>query len=92
MNTEYKLINKNVFLGLVAVLAIVVSNSGLAKVTGLPDFTSLVEDAGPAVVNIRVTQFGEDFSDEPDSAQGHPNPEDMPEFFRRFFDVPGMPS
>ncbi len=29
-----------------------------AKVTGLPDFTELVEKAGPAVVNIRVTQFG----------------------------------
>ena len=29
-----------------------------AKVSGLPDFTELVEKAGPAVVNIRVTQFG----------------------------------
>ena len=26
-----------------------------AKVTGLPDFTELVEKAAPAVVNIRVT-------------------------------------
>lgn len=32
--------------------------SAFAKVTGLPDFTELVEKAGPAVVNIRVTQFG----------------------------------
>lgn len=29
-----------------------------AKINGLPDFTELVEKAGPAVVNIRVTQFG----------------------------------
>ena len=29
-----------------------------AAVTGLPDFTELVEKAGPAVVNIQVTQFG----------------------------------
>ncbi len=33
-----------------------------AKVTGLPDFTELVEKAGPAVVNIRVTQFGSSWS------------------------------
>ena len=38
---------------------IVFSGSAAARVTGLPDFTTLVEKAGPAVVNIRVTTFGE---------------------------------
>lgn len=51
-------------------------------VTGLPDFTQLVEKTSPAVVNIRTTQKitqiqGDPFGD--DEAQ---------EFFRRFFGMP----
>ena len=91
MNTQRSFSNTNFFLGLLAVLGLALSNTGFAKVTGLPDFTSLVEEAGPAVVNIRVTQFGEAFPGDEGNAQGQPSPEDMPEFFRRFFDVPGMP-
>ncbi|MEB0138579.1 MULTISPECIES: DegQ family serine endoprotease [unclassified Undibacterium] len=54
-----------------------------AMVSGLPDFTELVDRAGPAVVNIRTTEkllsgAGEVSSDD---AQ-------MQEFFRRFFGVP----
>ena len=65
----------------------------LARVSGLPDFTGLVEQAGPAVVNIQVTQFG---SRPPPPEQGEAqqqpySQEDIPEFFRRFFDVPGQP-
>ena len=41
-----------------ALLILLVSLPLAAKVSGLPDFTGLVEKAGPAVVNIRVTQFG----------------------------------
>lgn len=37
------------------VLLIMASSSAVARVSGLPDFTELVEEAGPAVVNIRVT-------------------------------------
>jgi serine protease Do len=62
-----------------------------AKVSGLPDFTELVEKAGPAVVNIRVTQFG---NRNPLSDRGEGQPEnhpEIPEFFRRYFDVPGNP-
>ena len=50
---------------------------------GLPDFTDLVEQASPAVVNIRTrervraSQLGEG-----------PMDEEMREFFRRFFGVP----
>lgn len=69
---------------------------GFARVTGLPDFTSLVEQAGPAVVNIEVTQFGERLrsAERGPGADGQPPPyaqEDIPEFFRRFFGQPNVP-
>src|SRR5581483_5216288 len=53
-----------------------------AAVAGLPDFTDLVDKAGPAVVNIRTTQkvkIGGQNPMDDDQAQ---------EFFRRFFGVP----
>jgi len=67
-----------------------------AKVTGLPDFTELVEKAGPAVVNIRVTQFGTRgprASDQNGGMRGGPgeNHPEIPEFFRRYFNVPNDP-
>jgi len=67
-----------------------------AKVTGLPDFTELVEKTGPAVVNIQVTKFGtrgQDGADREGMPRGEPgegHPE-IPEFFRRYFNVPGDP-
>jgi len=84
-------VKKRIQLGLLATIMVLVAGTAQAKVTGLPDFTELVEDAGPAVVNIRVTQFGDDFDDGQRGAQNPHNQEDIPEFFRRFFDVPGMP-
>ena len=63
-------------------------------IVDLPDFTRLVERAGPAVVNIEATIGG----GERETASGNrPRsedelPEDMPEFFKRFFEQqPGMP-
>jgi serine protease Do len=54
--------------------------------TGLPDFTELVEQVGPAVVNIRTLERVRS------SQQGGPQmDEDMQEFFRRFFGQP-MPN
>jgi serine protease Do len=53
-------------------------------VTGLPDFTQLVERVGPAVVNIEATGSGSSKV----SARGGdaaPDDEEVPEFFRRFF-------
>ncbi|MFT7109762.1 MAG: serine protease Do [Psychrobacter glaciei] len=52
----------------------------------LPDFTELVEDAGPAVVNISTTQ-------KTTSRHGGNMelPEGMPEIFRHFFGVPQNP-
>lgn len=60
-------------------------------VSGLPDFTRLVEQVGPGVVNIEAT-LGARRS--PRMAGG-PDMEQMPEFFRRFFGpdfpMPGQP-
>jgi len=65
-----------------------------AKVTGLPDFTGLVETSGPAVVNIQVTKFGQRARADSGNAgqQQSPGQQQIPEMFRRFFDVPGNPN
>ena len=64
------------------------------RANGLPDFTGLVEQYGPAVVNISTT------SKPPKAPRGHPHiqipniPEDSPlhDFFRHFFgDQGGLP-
>ena len=84
---------KRIFFSISMLVLIATANTGFARVTGLPDFTGLVETAGPAVVNIQVTQFGERARNEP-GGRGEQNPhgqEQIPEFFRRFFDVPGNP-
>src|SRR5574343_606307 len=54
-----------------------------AVVRGLPDFTDLVEQVGPSVVNIRTLEKVR----QNDAANGGPD-EEMQEFFRRFFGVP----
>ncbi|MEO8297020.1 MAG: DegQ family serine endoprotease [Burkholderiales bacterium] len=54
-----------------------------ATARGLPDFTDLVDQVGPAVVNIRTTEKAR-----PPSGQGAETDEDMQEFFRRFFGMP----
>ena len=55
-------------------------------VTGLPDFTALVEKEGPAVVNISTVTHR-------DASDQQQQMEQLPEFFRRFFDEfgGGMP-
>ena len=64
-----------------------------ASVSGLPDFTSLVEKAGPAVVNIQVTQFGQRARRAPGTGNEQQIPEEqIPELFRRFFETPGNPN
>ena len=52
------MMKQRVTLQFVVLLMLFISLPLVAKVSGLPDFTELVEKAGPAVVNIRVTQFG----------------------------------
>ena len=60
-----------------------VSPPSAAAVRGLPDFTDLVEQVGPSVVNIRTLEKVR----QQDVAGGDPD-EEMQEFFRRFFGVP----
>jgi serine protease Do len=50
-------------------------------VTGLPDFTDLIDKAGPAVVNIRTTEKAK-------PGQGTPGEDEMQDFLRRFFGQP----
>lgn len=75
----------------IAMIVLLCAAPAFARVTGLPDFTELVEETGPAVVNIQVTQFGERARQGEDGTQS-PHGQDVPEFFRRFFDVPGAPN
>lgn len=59
-----------------------------ASVAGLPDFSDLVEKAGPAVVNIRTT---EKLKASPSVPGAGGDEEEMQEFFRRFFGQPNAP-
>ena len=61
-----------------------------APIVNLPDFTRLVERAGPAVVNIEATSGA---ADDRELAGRDPLPDDVPEVFRRFFEqqAPGQP-
>ncbi|MDX1556573.1 MAG: Do family serine endopeptidase, partial [Xanthomonadales bacterium] len=86
---------RRVFSATVMVAILAFSHTGFARVAGLPDFTGLVDQAAPAVVNIQVTQFGErvrsaDRDTQQDEQQPYPQ-EDLPEFFRRFFGQPNTP-
>ncbi len=62
----------------------------MAQARALPDFTDLVDQVGPSVVNIRTME-----KVAVRSQQGGPGDEDMMEFFRRFGipmpNVPGNP-
>ena len=66
--------------------ATVAPTNALAQVRGLPDFTELVEQVGPSVVNIRTLEK----VSSRDAQAGTPD-EEMQELFRRFFGVP-MPA
>ena len=54
-----------------------------AMVRGLPDFTELVEQVGPSVVNIRTLE-----KVKTNAANAGPSDDEMQELFRRFFGVP----
>ena len=70
--------------GMLGLLAVAPAS---AQVRGLPDFTELVEQVGPSVVNIRTV---EKVAARPRGGNGID--EDMLEFFRRFgVPIPNMP-
>ena len=80
------LMSSAVLTGGVMPLLAVTSGQALAQARALPDFTDLVEQVGPSVVNIRTL---EKLSSRPGA--GAPD-EDMMEFFRRFgVPIPNMP-
>ena len=54
----------------------------------LPDFTELVEQVSPAVVNIRTSERSRSSGAGPGGGGGGQMDEEMQEFFRRFFGVP----
>jgi serine protease Do len=74
--------NRGPALALAGLLALGVSTAFLptaaAQVKGLPDFTELVDQVGPSVVNIRTVERGRGAS------AGSGPDEQMLEFFRRF--------
>ena len=53
----------------------------------LPDFTGIVEQVSPAVVNISATRNARPAATTP----GAPGEDEIPEIFRRYFGLPGMP-
>jgi serine protease Do len=71
-----------------ATLALAPVQPVFAQARALPDFTDLVEQVGPSVVNIRTLERSRGSS----AGQGQID-EDMQEFFRRFFGqpLPGAP-
>lgn len=85
---------KTLHAGVVAgVLAIAVTSGVLpvtsahAQVVNLPDFTGLVEQVGPSVVNIRTLEKVAERT-----AAGSPGEAEMLEFFRRFgLPIPNLP-
>ena len=63
-------------------------------VVGLPDFTGLVQQVGPGVVNVEATIGGRATSAKT-ARRGAPDEDQIPEIFKRFFgpdfQMPGMP-
>lgn len=68
-------------------IAVVTTPPLHAQTRALPDFTDLVEQVGPSVVNIRTLERVT-----PRGQAGFPGDEEMLEFFRRFgLPIPNMP-
>ena len=63
-------------------------------VAGLPDFTGLVQQVGPGVVNVEATIGGRN-AGRAQARQGMPGEDQIPEIFKRFFgpgfQMPGTP-
>lgn len=87
---DWKKLNACVLAGAMAAtasLTLVPITSAVAQVRTLPDFTDLVEQVGPSVVNIRTLEKAT-----PRSGSGNPGEEEMLEFFRRFgVPIPNAP-
>jgi serine protease Do len=76
-----------------AVLAVLLLGQVLVAQASLPDFTELVEQASPAVVNISTRQKMPEGSVASNGQQNMPDLEGLPPMFREFFErsIPQMP-
>ena len=90
---EWKRIRAHAAIAVLAIagtVAVMPAKPVVAQARALPDFTDLVEQVGPAVVNIRTLERVRQ-----SASPGGPGPmdEEMQEFFRRFFGqpFPGVP-
>lgn len=87
---DWKKLNASVLAGALAVtasVALMPITSAVAQVRALPDFTDLVEQVGPSVVNIRTLEKAS-----ARAGSGAADEEDMLEFFRRFgLPIPNSP-
>ncbi len=85
-----KTLHTGILFGALAVATTVVTvplSPAVAQVRALPDFTDLVEQVGPSVVNIRTLE-----KVAPRAGANGPGNEEMLEFFRRFgLPMPEMP-
>src|SRR5665647_1150269 len=75
-------------LAVAATVALIPARPVVAQARALPDFTDLVEQVGPSVVNIRTLERSRGNGAVPGGMD-----DDMQEFFRRFFGqpLPGTP-
>ncbi|MEO7940837.1 MAG: Do family serine endopeptidase [Burkholderiaceae bacterium] len=91
MNLD-RMLMKRFLVGVAAVGAlslVQLAPASAQQLRGLPDFTELVEQVGPSVVNIRTL---EKVAARPRIGNGGPIDEDMLEFFRRFgVPIPNLP-
>ncbi len=81
-------------MAVVAIISVLATVKPAQAQTNLPDFTGLIDDVAPAVVNIETLTFGtrqrnSQRGDEQQQQQPPPNQDDIPDFFRRFFDPRG---
>jgi serine protease Do len=64
--------------------------SALGHASSLPDFTELVQEASPSVVNIATIKYGNKYGKAYDGlAEQYNLPKDMPDIFRHFFGPQG---
>ena len=87
---NWKTLNAGVLAGVVAACGagmVLPVTAAQAQIVSLPDFTGLVEQVGPSVVNIRTLE-----KVKTRNATGAPGEEEMLEFFRRFgLPIPNVP-
>jgi serine protease Do len=64
--------------------------SALGHASSLPDFTELVQEASPSVVNVATIKYGNKYGKAYDGlAEQYNLPKDMPDIFRHFFGPQG---